>query len=129
MITGVYSPVVWSGYAWGTRVKGKTGIRWDMAHTLNSSRDLKPVLKVTATPIIRGNKFVCSECCWHGFSSNILWALNPFCEEQDIAGCPSCKDINTLVRACDQPGCWEPTSCGYPTDHGYRITCHGHYRP
>lgn len=29
---------------------------------------------------------------------------------------------------CDEPGCTEPTSCGFPTPNGYRRTCGKHYR-
>lgn len=29
---------------------------------------------------------------------------------------------------CDEPGCKEPTSCGFPTPNGYRRTCGEHYR-
>lgn len=32
-------------------------------------------------------------------------------------------------RMCDEPGCEEEASCGYPTATGYRRTCFTHYSP
>lgn len=28
---------------------------------------------------------------------------------------------------CDEPGCFEQVSCGWPSDNGYRSTCGDHY--
>lgn len=29
---------------------------------------------------------------------------------------------------CDEPGCDQRTSCGFPTPNGYRRTCGAHYK-
>lgn len=130
MIAGTYTPVVWNGSVWSTRVKDNAGVRWDAGRILlRQPRALKQVLKVYSAQSAKATKWVCSECGCRCFAGDILLATNPFCAEEDIAGCPSCKDINTLRLACDHPGCWEPSSCGYPTDKGYRRTCHKHYQP
>lgn len=56
----------------------------------------------------------------------MLTAANPFDPKDTIAGCPHCKSINTLEEACDEPGCWRPSTCGIPTSGGYRRTCSEH---
>jgi hypothetical protein len=30
---------------------------------------------------------------------------------------------------CDEPGCKERSTCGFPTPSGYRRTCGEHYKP
>lgn len=57
---------------------------------------------------------------------DILVAPNPFISDTDIDGCPSCKEINTIVRACDEPDCWEESTCGTSTPDGYKFTCGDH---
>lgn len=71
-------------------------------------------------------KFRCEErrCGWHG--EEVLTAPNPFDPADTINGCPSCRAVDTIELACDEPDCWEPVSCGTPTDSGYRNTCGPH---
>lgn len=73
-------------------------------------------------------KIICSNfrCQWKGKESEVLRAKNPFDSEDEITACPSCKDINSNVYACDEEGCWRESSCGTPTEHGYRSTCGEH---
>ena len=77
-------------------------------------------------------KVKCSEyrCSWQGTERETLTAPNPFdlVPQGVIEGCPECKEINTIVKVCDEPDCWEPVSCGTPTEDGYRSTC-GKHRP
>ena len=75
-------------------------------------------------------KQVCGmyECEWHGTSDDVLKAPNPFDEGDVLWGCPECKAVNSIYLACDEPGCWERSACGMPTDTGYRSTC-GKHRP
>lgn len=75
-------------------------------------------------------KCVCSyyRCNWHGDSSEVLRAQNPFDATDEIEGCPKCKEIGSVVRACDEPDCWKEVTCGTPTPDGYRNTC-GEHRP
>ena len=76
----------------------------------------------------KGLKYLCSKhrCNWHGFEDEVLTAHSPFDVTDMLYGCPKCKDVRTVVRACDEPDCWEPATCGFPTDSGYRNTCHDH---
>lgn len=78
------------------------------------------------------NKRVCKECGWHGMAGDVLTAPNPFCFDESFAanemivGCPECRRVETIRVACDEPSCWEPVSCGTPTQDGYRHTCSKH---
>ena len=73
-------------------------------------------------------KLICNErrCNWHGSDAEMLKATNPFDPEDEIVGCPECKSVDSLVLACDEPGCWEEVSCGAPVNGGYRQTCYKH---
>lgn len=73
-------------------------------------------------------KSVCTECGWHGQTALVLTANNPFCDGDIIYGCPECKEVNTIVQACDESGCWKRATCGTPTEHRYRMTC-GKHKP
>ena len=80
---------------------------------------------------VRGNqrdKVVCSEfrCAWHGLEDAILRAPNPFDEGETIYACPKCKEVNSVVVACDEPGCWKEATCGTSTPTTYRRTCGKH---
>lgn len=72
------------------------------------------------------NKRVCNECNWRGTKKEILFAPNPFKPDENISGCPNCKEINSLFIACDELDCWERATCGTPTNKKYRITCGKH---
>jgi len=73
-------------------------------------------------------KALCTErrCHWRGVMSEVLEAPNPFCKDETIYGCPSCKAIDTVVVGCDEPNCKEVATCGTPTEKGYRNTCVRH---
>lgn len=71
-------------------------------------------------------KWLCEVCDSTLFDENLLRAPNPFDSESTIVGCPYCKTINEMVRACDEPGCTQKASCGFPTAGGYRCTCYEH---
>jgi hypothetical protein len=73
-------------------------------------------------------KVVCDDCGWRGEDDAVLTGPNPFHPDMAIIGCPQCKEIGTIVRACDEPECWKQVSCGTPTADGYRCTC-GAHRP
>lgn len=37
------------------------------------------------------------------------------------------KELKSALLICDEPGCYNTASCGFPTsDGGYRRTCHDH---
>jgi len=71
-------------------------------------------------------KVICDECGWHGQEEEMLIAKNPFDESENVNGCPKCKSVDSMLVACDEPGCWKQTSCGTPTPDGYRTTCGQH---
>lgn len=71
-------------------------------------------------------KMVCDECNWHGTVQEMLVAPNPFEPDENIYACPNCKNINTLFRACDAPGCWKRSTCGTSLKNRYMITCGKH---
>lgn len=50
-------------------------------------------------------KYVCTErrCGWRG--EHYLSVPNPFEPADTVTGCPGCKSIDTIVNACDVPGC------------------------
>lgn len=72
------------------------------------------------------NKWKCQECAV--VVSEYLVAPNPFDATDSIIGCPNCKSVNSLLEVCDEPGCAEYSSCGFPTPTGYRRTCGKHYQ-
>lgn len=37
------------------------------------------------------------------------------------------EPLKNLLNLCDEPGCFKDTSCGWPSDAGYRHTCHEHW--
>lgn len=73
-------------------------------------------------------KVKCSErsCGWHGTEAEVLTAPNPFDPADTLTGCPQCKGLETVIYACDEPGCRAAASCGTVTPDGYRSTCGEH---
>ena len=71
-------------------------------------------------------KLICTarRCGWHGMQA--LEAPNPFEPGETILGCPDCKAVETIYLACDEPDCWEQSTCGTPTPTGCRRTCGKH---
>lgn len=75
-------------------------------------------------------KSKCTECVWIGDSEDMLSAQNPFEEIPDLLyACPKCRSINSVVAACDEPGCTAGGTCGTPVLDGYRWTCGKHAPP
>jgi len=50
-----------------------------------------------------------------------LEAECPHCVMEHVWPCPT-------IPRCDEPGCDNETSCGWPSPAGYRRTCGVHYR-
>lgn len=71
-------------------------------------------------------KWVCKECDQTVFEH--LSAPNPFDATDTVSGCPCCKSVNSLLQACQYPGCNQPASGGYPNGLGYRYAwlCYKH---
>ena len=70
-------------------------------------------------------KLMCIDCGWHGNTKTVLRAPHPF-SFYPMYGCPNCRDTN-IHRACCEPYCFGPVSCGIPTDEGYKSYCNKHY--
>lgn len=66
------------------------------------------------------------DCGWHGSTTALLTAPHPFEEDDVVFGCPKFRDIDTLTRLCDEPGCLERQTVGWPSKDGYRMTCAKH---
>lgn len=74
------------------------------------------------------NRYACSNrrCGWTGYREDLLHAFDPFNSGCALVACPRCKEQN-IHTCCDEPGCWEPDTCGTPTPYGYRRTCWKHH--
>ena len=52
--------------------------------------------------------------------------------KKTVADCLKRNDVEAAKRAlgyCDEPGCYNEASCGYPAgEKGYRYSCGDHYR-
>lgn len=75
----------------------------------------------------------CKNCATVTLGAKLLVAANPFDRQQTLTGCPHCKQCDDgFDLLCDEPGCFEDASCGWPTGHsddawrGYRNTCGAH---
>lgn len=74
-----------------------------------------------------GTRMLCEECGWGGPDEDVLNAKNPFDPEDRVSGCPYCKEVNTVVTACQWVGCTKPGSMGTPLKNGgYTYTCWDH---
>jgi hypothetical protein len=69
----------------------------------------------------------CEDCDVISDDSALLHAPNPFSRGDEIAGCPHCRSVPEFTEICDEPGCNEAASCGFPVaPSGYRRTCFNH---
>jgi hypothetical protein len=46
---------------------------------------------------------------------------------QEVAKAEGYDKIKPIIGLCDEPGCYDYISCGWPSDDGYRSTCGKHY--
>lgn len=69
----------------------------------------------------------CQECDWQGGNDELLMAEHPFRQGTKVAGCPECREIGFFVALCDEPGCEQEVSHGWPSGDGYRYTCGKHF--
>lgn len=73
-------------------------------------------------------KRVCSGCGHHCTVELLLRAQHPFDPDDFVEGCPECLSVDHFEIVCDEPGCRQVASCGFPTRNGYRNTCGEHFR-
>lgn len=71
-------------------------------------------------------RYRCRACRWVGVKHELLTGDNPFDKTEKIYGCPECFSIDDFAALCDEPGCLNDVSCGFPTPSGYRQTCPQH---
>lgn len=67
--------------------------------------------------------FWCANICT---DAEVLWADDPFNPGEKITACPKCRQIGTLVGACDFDGCKSAATSGTPTASGYVSRCYDH---
>lgn len=72
-------------------------------------------------------KYICGNCGKKLYENQLLVASHPFDEDEELWGCPACKDIDDLYRACEAEECWFKATCGIPTAQGYQRLCGNHY--
>lgn len=77
---------------------------------------------------IEKNKIKCDHrrCGWAGTEDMLLRAPSPFDADEELLGCPRCKSVDSCVMVCDESGCKEEATCGWPSKDGYRTTCYKH---
>lgn len=68
----------------------------------------------------------CECCSTITLRKDLLVAPNPFLPHDIILGCPVCKTVDDFTAVCDEPGCTQEGTCGFPTADGYRRTCSEH---
>ena len=69
-------------------------------------------------------KWICLECRAIIPHKELVEGFDPWGDR--LYFCPECHS-NDITSACDEPGCKEEGSCGFPTeDKGYRRTCFEH---
>jgi hypothetical protein len=73
------------------------------------------------------DKWVCQECRFIGAMEDFDHVQDPRSDLVWVV-CPECRTPSHVTMACDEPGCSEDSTCGFPTEAGYRRTCGKHYR-
>jgi hypothetical protein len=77
----------------------------------------------------------CMGCQTISLESEFLTAPSPFNPDDTLTACPKCLEVEgttVFEEICDEPGCTEQATCGFPVDDeafgGYRRTCGKHWR-
>ena len=67
-------------------------------------------------------------CGWIGREIELLLAAHPFEPDETVRGCPKCHAIDSMLECCDEPECFEASTCGWTDSSGnrYRRTCGKH---
>ena len=79
------------------------------------------------------NKRLCHECRAAFTADRVLLGQHPFFDNGTVSGCPHCFAVDSIHYACDEPGCWEEATCGWPAKDWaatktYRHTCGRHMK-
>ena len=80
-------------------------------------------------------RWKCTDCGAVVLETELLMATSPFYDGDVLHGCPKCfatDGTTTIEEVCDEPGCTEQATCGFPVADeafgGYRRTCGKHWR-
>jgi hypothetical protein len=69
----------------------------------------------------------CEECNWIGLEGEIDVVRDPKPESGvHWSICPQCRAAEQFINLCDEPGCKEASTSGWPSPDGYRRTCWQH---
>lgn len=49
-------------------------------------------------------------CGWRGAYDSSYSTADPSNPGRDVDTCPSCRSVDSLKVACDEPGCWQPVA-------------------
>jgi hypothetical protein len=74
----------------------------------------------------RNDKWRCASCGMIVYDTEMLVAPSPFSDKDTVVGCPNCKAVDELERACDHMGCTNLSTAGTPYAAGYKFHCHHH---
>lgn len=69
----------------------------------------------------------CECCSVVSADTGLLRAPSPFDPDDELVGCPSCKQTEGFIELCEIDGCLKGATCGGPGEDGiYRRTCGNH---
>lgn len=66
--------------------------------------------------------------CSEGMTISNEFDLNLKDSLREVAKTEGYDKIKPIVGLCDEPGCYDYISCGWPSDDGYRQTCSKHMK-
>jgi hypothetical protein len=66
--------------------------------------------------------------CSDGMTISNEFDLNLKDSLREVAKTEGYDKIKPIVGLCDEPGCYDYISCGWPSDDGYRQTCSKHMK-
>jgi hypothetical protein len=72
------------------------------------------------------DKWICLECGFIGAMVEFDKVNDPRGNHDEWTVCPKCRTPERVTSACDEPGCIQEGTCGFPTEGGYRRTCFKH---
>lgn len=66
--------------------------------------------------------------CSDGLTISNDFDLNTVPDARAALAAGDHDELKKVLSCCDEPGCYNEISAGFPTDNGYRSTCGDHYR-
>jgi hypothetical protein len=66
--------------------------------------------------------------CSDGMTISNEFDLNTVPDAREALAAGDHEKLKEVLSCCDEPGCYNQISAGFPTDNGYRRTCGEHYR-